>query len=41
MIAKPEILDALIEFYISKVKKFYNQLLLEDSTNSKMNMESL
>lgn len=35
MIAKPEILDALIEFYISKVKKFYNQLLLEDSTNPK------
>ena len=33
--AKPEILDALIEFYISKVKKFYNQLLLEDSTNPK------
>ena len=35
MIAKPEILDALIEFYISKVKKFYNQLLLEDFTNPK------
>ena len=35
MIVKPEILDALIEFYISKVKKFYNQLLLEDSTNPK------
>jgi len=35
MIVKPEILDALIEFYISKVKRFYNQLLLEDSTNPK------
>lgn len=35
MIAKPEILDALIEFYISKTEKYYKDLTLEDSDNPK------
>lgn len=35
MIAKPEILDGLIEFYIQRVKRFYTQLLQKDSDNPK------
>lgn len=35
MIAKPEILDALIEFYISKTEKYYKDLTLKDSDNPK------
>lgn len=35
MVAKPEILDGLIGFYIQRVKKFYTQLLQKDSDNPK------
>lgn len=35
MIAKPEILNGLIEFYISKVKNYYTNLAKEDSEHPK------
>lgn len=35
MIAKSEILEGLIEFYIAKTKKYYQQLSKEDSENQK------